>query len=554
MNFLKVFILLFFFISNSIYAFDFNKKTEPLEANQAFKVNINKNNTNNSLDIFIEIAKNHYIYENSLKIEVNNYIYQNYNLNKEEINDNFYGLSFVLKEPQNIIIKNLEQIKNIKITFQGCSPEFNLCYPYQTIKKDINNISIEKDNIFINKIEIISNDLTFFENLELKFKNSDMIIKVLIFFLIGVLISFTPCILPMIPIISAIILSKNNLSKNKALYLSSMYVIGSALSYGFIGFISAYSTQNIQSYFQSDVFILLAAGLLFILSLSLFDIFNLSLFNGFNNFINSKISKISNNGFNIILIGFLSSLIISPCVAAPLAGIILYTSTLDNLFLSFLYLFIFGIGSGLILIIVSTSLNKYKPKTGSYMNSIKYIMGFILVMVSIYILNRIINNEIILYLYNFTILLFGLFFISKLKKGNFKIIFTISLFLLAAQYIINNYIYIQTYNQSNILNFEEIKENTVIDKNKSIIKVTADWCIYCKQLDNEFYNNIEFKDLLNKYKLYKIDLTTTEDYEANYLKQNNIIGAPAIIIYKDDEIVFKFNGKANKYKIKDLIK
>lgn len=541
-------LLFFLFINILIYAnFNFlnNNITKPLTVNEAF--NIEFREVNNKLYIYINIEKDHYIYENSLKLKINNNLYQNYKLNSILIKDEFYGNSFVLKEPQTIILDYYNQIKNIEITFQGCSPLFNICYPYETIKKDFNNIINDKDNYYFNKENVDS-----FEYLKNLFLNKGLFLKIIAFFLIGVLISFTPCILPMIPIVSSLIISKEKITKIQAFYLTFSYVFGSAISYGLIGLLSSYSILGVQQIFQSSYFLIFGIALLFILSLSLFDIFQINIFNNSNNKINNLVNKFSNNYFNIIIIGFLSSLIISPCVAAPLAGILLYTTTLDNPYLSFLYLFIFGLGAGFVLILIGTSLNTLKIKTGNYMNFVKYLIGFMLIVICVFLLERFIENKLILnYLYDISVILFTAIIFSKMKfNKNITYLLILSFIFITHILISSNLKLTSNENLSN-LKYHLITKDTVINKDKSIIKVTADWCIYCKNMEKDFYNNKNYEDLLSNYKLYSLDITTLEDFEYDFLKNNQIIGAPALLIYINGKIEYKINGQAN---LDDIIK
>lgn len=340
----------------------FNLKSEPLSKDDAFKLEVNHNE--NSINVFFKIAPKHYLYSEQLLIKINNIEYKNFKIsNLVEKHDGYYGNTKVIYDSLNLPI-NVSNVESFYIRYQGCSESFNICYPPEekTFKyESANPIKIKNYGYFDNFINF---DFNFdIDNLISKLKNNSLIINVLVFFLAGVLVSLTPCVLPMIPIISSIIVNQKNKSYLNAFKLSLSYVIGTSLAYSMIGIIAALTSVNLQIHMQSPIFITIAFSLLILLSLSMADVFSLNSSSSFNNFLNNKISKLSNKGvFSTILIGFLSALIVSPCVAAPLAAASLYVSSTGNWILGAITLFSFGMGSGLILILISTSLNKIKNK------------------------------------------------------------------------------------------------------------------------------------------------------------------------------------------------
>tara|TARA_B100000700_G_scaffold267699_1_gene307812 strand:- start:81418 stop:83154 length:1737 start_codon:yes stop_codon:yes gene_type:complete len=538
---------------------------EPLKVEEAFNITIEKNTDKNNVFLFFDIKPNHYLYESKLLLKVNGNVYKNYDLDTTEVKDDLYSTTQVMKNSFFIKLPQLSDIKNISLKYQGCSPEFSICYPVQHIEKTFNEkLSIEKNNYynqFIKK-EASKNkeNNNIFDKITNYFKNtindSSYIYKILLFFIIGVIISFTPCILPMIPIVSSIVVSEKNVTKKKAFYLSFLYVIGSALAYAMIGAISALTSKNLQIYFQDPIVIVISSIVLFIFALSMFDLFQMNFLNNFNNKINNKVNKVNNKkGIGVVIIGFLSSLIVSPCVAAPLASIILYTSSTGEVLNSAIYLFFFGLGLGAVLIIVATSLNKIKPKTGSYMNIVKYFIGFVLIIVSIYLLDRIIDNYYFInFLYTFSVIFLG-YYLLKYQENKKIVIFIIAL-LSIIRIGINYYIEDTNFVEEENKYFEVIenKEQVFNNQGLTIIKITADWCVYCQRLDKNVFTKDLIENNFQKFKLLSLDLTEIENFEEVILKQYNIVGPPSILILKDKNVVFSYNGEIEKSRLLEKVK
>lgn len=536
----------------------FNLKAEPLSKDDAFKLEVN--HYENSINVFFKIAPKHYLYSEQLLIKINNIEYKNFKIsNLVEKHDGYYGNTKVIYDSLNLPI-NVSNVESFYIRYQGCSESFNLCYPPEekTFKyKSTNPIKIKDYGYFDNFINF---DFNFdIDNLISKLKNNSLIINVLVFFLAGVLVSLTPCVLPMIPIISSIIVNQKNKSYLNAFKLSLSYVIGTSLAYSMIGIIAALTSINLQIHMQSPIFITIAFSLLILLALSMADVFSLNSSSSFNNFLNNKISKISNKGiFSTILIGFLSALIISPCVAAPLAAASLYVSSTGNWILGAITLFSFGMGSGLILILISTSLNKIKIKSGNFMNEVKYLFSFILAMTAFYVFERIIGKEIMI------IFMSGISFLYAVKllergKTILRLIISVLTLIIASFLILNVNLKNISSEQNNIINKNTI--NSIMELNelknnndKIFIKVTADWCIYCKKMEDESFSGYESIDLaLKSFNKYDIDLSNISKEKELLIASLGVVAPPAIIII-DKSISHVKMGYMEKNKILSFIK
>jgi thiol:disulfide interchange protein DsbD len=512
---------------------------EPLTSEQAFLLTVKK--TKNKVNIFIKIKPNHYLYENKIKIKINNNYFNDYNIeNTVDKMDEFYGMVKVIYDELKIT-KEINNIESLTVEYQGCSEKFNICYPPSYKKFNYNIESITNKEPSDNIVELGTPSFFDFENLEEKLSNSSFIVVLLIFFAAGILISFTPCILPIIPILSAIIINKDEKTDNKkAFSLSLFYVMGSSTAYASIGVIAALSGKNLQIYIQHPLFLITSSIILFVLALTMFDIINFKTSSTFNNFIDSKIQKIKQTGiFASYIIGFLSTLIVSPCVAAPLAAAVIYISSTEDVILGASSLFAFGLGIGLILIIIATSLNKLTIKSGRFMNEIKYFIGFILILVSLFILERTYQGFFIDVLYYFSFLFYSIgIFVRNGKK---------SILLLL---LLNSFYFYLTYNASiNVEKLSKYKEFSSVEdyiKIKSdkdiLIKVTADWCTYCKQMDKTTLVDPRVTKITSLYDNYILDITKINKTEEDILKILKIVAPPALVIIKDNKISYKRLG------------
>ena len=220
------------------------------------------------------------------------------------------------------------------------------------------------------------------------------------FFGFGVLLSLTPCVFPMIPIISSVILAQGEgMGTKKAFWLSLVYVLSMAVAYTIAGILAGLFGANLQAAFQTPWIITVFALVFVILSLSMFDVYELQI----PNFIQSRLSKLGGQQSGVLgiaIMGFLSALIVGPCVAAPLAGALIYIGQTGDALLGGIALFALSIGMGIPLLIVGTTSGKFMPKPGMWMDVIKAIFGVMLLGIAIWMMGRVLDE-------NTTLLLWG---------------------------------------------------------------------------------------------------------------------------------------------------
>jgi thiol:disulfide interchange protein DsbD len=604
----------------------FGDTSEPLSAAEAFDTSYNIHNKN--LKINFVIKPKHYLYNHKLKLSINNKNIDFNISNKTSKIDAHYGEIEAIYDFLNINYDNVDEIETFKFEYQGCSEEFNICYPMQSIKytlpkkkKLINESSkvvitkalteepikeieapievkeapievkepiketvahiegtvegreielpmkeFESENKIIEKEKSIFSKFLDIDELKKTLEGNEFMITIGIFFIAGILISFTPCVLPMIPIISSIVIgSKKETSQTKAFLLSFSYVLGSSITYAILGAIAAFFSKNIQIYMQNPYVISTFSLMLVIFSLSLFGLFEIRLPQKLTNKSAEASNKLSGGKYvSVFFMGMLSTLIVSPCVAAPLAAAITYISAQGDVFLGSLSLFSFGMGIGLVLILITTILNKVRLTNGTLMTEAKNFSGMLILIVAVYLLERVLPVNIITYLYQIIFLSYVINVYAR-NQSKLKHMFLLVVLGLSTVIYINNSVDINNFvlqKESNIptviinksikkeakLTYIEINNVKDIEvKNKyAIIKVTADWCTYCKDMEKNIFKDNEIIKKLSDYQMFVLDITKMTKDKEFIMKQMNISAPPALFFFKDKTIIHKENKGIDK--------
>lgn len=500
--------------------------SSPLTPDEAFKFSVNEDTQ--SFNINLNISKGVYLYKSELKIiKNNNDITNTFNFHQVDFKDNnevfFNNLKFDFPK---FTIKNND---NIKIHYQACSLD-GLCYqPLVTNFVYEDGVMVLK---YANKELRKNNDFNDYENV----LSSSFFIALLTFFVYGLLLSLTPCTLPMVPIISSILVK--NSGKNP-IVSSIIYVLGMSISYTIIGIIAASIGSGVQSFFQNKYVIISFSLIFIILAFSMFGFYEIKIPSFITNKLNNKISKLSGI-LGIFFMGILSALIVGPCVAAPLAGLLIYIAKTNDILLGASTLFVMSIGMGIPLIAIGFG---FKFVTGAWMQEINKFFAFVMLALAIFFLDRILYEEIINVLYAILGIIFVISFrLFESTKSKFRLCFKVVLLAVLAFCIILLY---KTFNKQEIsvqenLNFEIVKssEELILD-DKNIIYFTADWCDNCKIMSKTTFKDSNVVNSFKKFKLIKIDLTKPNDFEDKISKKYNIFGPPVIAIVNKDGTLLK---------------
>lgn len=365
-------------------------------------------------------------------------------------------------------------------------------------------------------------------------------------FLMGILVSFTGCAYPMIPIISSLVIGENTGRRN-ALRLLGVYVLAMAFTFAIIGWVFGLMEINLQVWAQKPIFYLIAALIFILLGLSMCEIYSLQLPAFIRNHAENLSRRQKSGSFTgAAVMGALSVLIVSPCATPVLALLLFYALQISPLKAS-LALWFFGLGMGLPLLLFGALWREFMPKQGHWMNTIKYIFAAFMFGLAIYMLSRIFSpflSRIIwsVYLLSCAILIrpFGI----PLTPWAFIRQIIAWLFLFAAAFAFFTAAQIhwgvsgshslakQSYNQfTYVKNLAETKQNIQQSKLPVLLDFYADWCSNCQEWERDIWHNPRFADLDQNYKLLKVDASDfNDDYKAIF-SHYQLIGPPAVLFF-----------------------
>ena len=573
-----------------------------LTPQQAFK--LTQNADTQGVFVRIELANGIFLYKNRLKVL----------LNGDDITAYLNLPNFVVKDKEEVFYRALQldlprlllenaKIKQAKleIFYQGCA-DSGFCYRPMSANFEITAQKDGKNNAFtiapLSQKSSNSNEFTRY----LQEKNVALIL--VIFFAYGLLLSLTPCTLPMIPILSSLILAQSiaksdtkaeknsaknvnsnsnshsnsgensnqnsskstnltqNISKKRALWLSFVYVFFMSLAYALAGLITASLGASVQGLLQKPAVLAVFALILVLLALACFGVFSLSLPARLQKFNPAKNSK---GVLGVALMGFLSAFIIGPCVVAPLAAALLYIATSGDLVLGALALFVLSFGMGVPLLFVGVGLSFIKA--GAWTQRVNVFFGFVMLAMAVWVLSRFAPSGYILVAYG----VLGVFFASfmglwgsaqngfdKAKKALLTLVLAYSLALFLGGLFggkdflnpLNLSVNSQNFTPTSRLNFEYLTSLNAVNKaltdnEKVLLDFTASWCENCKLLDAQTFSDERVQERLKGYKLVKIDISENDSAQTQMMKEFGVFAPPVLIFYEKGAEISRFEGFVN---------
>ena len=517
----------------------YNQKNDFLSVDKAFKFKIYSFKDLKQLDIQFNIADGYYLYKSKIDVIIDPVLVFDLIKDKGKIKeDEFFGKQEVFYGATTLkIIPKVALSKNYKVIlkYQGCS-EKGLCYP--PVSKTINS----------NKINNYSSEPLYSETdiLISKISNEGFILTLLGFFISGLLLSLTPCVLPMVPILSGIIISSN--PKN-SIKLTLSYVAGITFTYTLLGIIAGMTGTLLSSSLQNTNFILFAGFLYLIFAIAMFGLFELTMPSNIQNKITNILQNFKlENSFNVFVLGLISSLILSPCVAPPLAAAILYIGQSNDLVLGGGSLFFMSLGMSVPLLAIGISSIKIIPKPGPWMLNVKRLLGFILLAMSIYITRPLLSELVYFYSLFLILIIFSIYFIwfNRKTTRNTNLILTIISLTIIIVIIFQTKPMWESPNHEPsqkfipINNIIELK-NYLTDTNKKPIMLDfyADWCVACLEYEKFTFNSPKVVSLLDKFELLQVDVTKNNKEHQILLQEFNLFGPPGIIFFDSEGIEIK---------------
>ncbi|MBZ4200649.1 MAG: protein-disulfide reductase DsbD [Methylotenera sp.] len=533
-----------------------------LKPEEAFKLQLRAIDAQ-TIEGHFSIAPGHYLYRDRIKFSVlssSQLKITDIKLPAGEIKEDAnFGTQEVYHRDFTLTIKLSAASQNTTLlaTYQGCS-EKGLCYA--PIK---NTLSVNLDKASPAAPLIVDNETDSSTRL---LQSGNVWLTIGGFFLAGLLLSMTPCVLPMIPILSSIIVgqlsSKSSPSKWHGFALSLAYVLGMALSYALAG-VAAGLTGNLLSVALQNPWVLGSTAVLFVLlACAMFGLYELKLPQAFEDQMLQTSNRMKGGRFiGVFAMGALSALIVSPCVAAPLAGALIYIGQTHDVLLGGIGLFALGLGMGMPLLLLGASAGSLLPKTGDWMNGVRNLFGVVMLAMAIWLISPLLPMAWQLSLWAVLFIVTAVYHqaldrlpahatnAAKLGKGVAIILLLLGVALLigalsgaksASQPLANLFSTSKSAGlpSGKTLVFERIKSVTELDYRLAhtqgrpvMLDFYADWCVACKELEQLTFSDKKVQRQLKDTALLQADVTANSDDDKALLKRFGLYGPPGIVFF-----------------------
>jgi len=569
-----------------------------LDADQAFNITINVLGPR-TIEARWIIAPGYYLYRDKFQLELvspQDIAIISTDIPPGELkNDPYFGPQQVFHD-EAWMTARLQRSSNsageleveVKASYQGCA-EAGVCYPplKQTVAialpADSAHLSMgEKLQAQSNTASSISSRLLAQEGLRTqadpsqnqpaeaeqdrlaRLLNQQRFLAIPAFFGFGLLLAFTPCVFPMVPILSSLIAGQGaNLTRRRALALAATYVLAMAATYTIAGVLAALLGQNLQAWFQNPWVIGLFSGMFVLLALSMFGFYDLQL----PAFLQHRLTEWSNRQrggryAGVAVMGFLSALIVGPCVAPPLIGALSFIAVTGDVALGAAALFVLSLGMGAPLLVIGASTGHWLPRAGHWMERIKAIFGVLLLAVALWLLERILPAALIMTLWA-TLLIVTATYMGALQSvahgappwrmlvkglGTVLLIYGVLLLVGVAgggrdpwQPLRDVNFIASAASETPAPLFQRVK--TVADVEQVLRKsggqpimldFYADWCVTCKELERDTFSDPAVRMTLKKMLTLQADVTAHDKADRELLKHFDIVGPPAMLFFGAD--------------------
>ncbi len=565
---------------------------ELLPPDEAFKIAVEVRD-GNTLIAHLTPAKNYYLYRDKIAFEP-----KQEGVAIEEVTlpsgkmkeDMTFGNTEVYYTPIQAVISlkregSVSEPLTLEATYQGCNEPVGVCYA--PIHKVI-DLTLPAVKAAIGAVaEAVSSQATAAEidattelfqmpsrspaietesyKIERMFETGNYWLILSGFFVVGLFLSFTPCVFPMFPILSGIIANQGkNVTKRHGFILALAYVFGMAITYAIIGVAAGLSGAMLSATLQ-NAWVLGAFAVMFVLlSFSMFGFYELQLPGSLQTKLSQEAGQLKGGHLTSVFgMGALSALIVGPCVAAPLAGALLYISQTRDVVLGGSALFVMALGMGVPLLLLGTSAGALLPKAGAWMESIKRFFGVLLIAVAIWIISPVINEVVYMLLWAVLLIISAIYLhaidplperasgVQKFLKGVGVIALLVGVALLIGV-LSGGRDVLQPLSKLNLadatssgeagpasyatLPFQRVKTIAELDEQIQLsrekyvmVRFHADWCVSCKEMDRFTFSDAKVQARLKDVVLLEVDVTDGTPDDTALLKRFKLFGPPGIL-------------------------
>ncbi len=553
--------LFFIFTALSTQAGLFDKKPAFLPVDDAFQFSAAKSENQENVIVNWSIAEGYYLYQEKISVKLNqeenaSFDVATFSISPEDYNDPYFGLMKIFKKPVQAIFKAshppLKAEDVVEIAYQGCTSGF--CYPPEVKEIKVADLPVaqiantektsEKSTALSAQPKAEQDRLA-----ESLFNNKYAVFG---FFLLGLGLAFTPCVLPMLPLLSAIVIGQNQRPNMwRAFALSFVYVQGMALTYTLLGLIVAAIGLPFQVALQHP-YVMIGLSIIFVLlALSMFGVFTLQLPSS----LQTKLSLLSQQqkagAFGgVFLMGMIAGLVASPCTSAPLSGALLYVAQSGDLFTGAITLYLLALGMGVPLILITLFGNKILPKSGMWMETVKKLFGFVMLALPVFLISRILPDEWTPRLWAMLGTAFFIWFAFQMPKNGTGWVFRI-LFLVAAMISVKplqTWVWGESPAPSAVENkavshveFKQVKseaelQQALAENNKPLVMLDlyADWCVACKEFEKETFSDPSVQKAFGDMLLLQVDMTKNSEENRALMTKYKVLGLPTILFFNRD--------------------
>lgn len=523
-----------------------------------------------------EIPENYYIYQHMVEVQQGGQTMQLDLPPAEDLHDDNYGQTQVYYQQLQFNIPT-QASQTYQVTWQGCAKD-RLCYPPQTVEfktdlsglvqyqptgasskqlLDLSNSSDRQNTILNNSSESVevstldNKDGSSFAAKDQKWSEqlaeSSLGYGLLLFFGLGMLLAFTPCSLPMLPILTSLIVRDRR--GMQAWMVALCFVTSMALVYAVLGLIASSAGLNFQRWLQQPA-TLIAFSLLFVaFALNLFGLFEIKLPQRLVHRLD-QVQAMQQGGtlVSASMMGMVSALLVGPCMTAPLAGALLFISQTQSQWQGALLLFTLGFGMGTPLLLASVLGSRILPRAGHWMNQVKVLFAFIMLALALYFIRPLISEAALQWLSLGLGLSFVAYILARLfwKNSGLRWLYIICLatavpYIIYSQYQHSQRFFVETAQQqatwhiaATAADFEQLLA-TVPKGQRVIIDVYADWCVACQPIEHRVLKSAQVQQALAPYFLIKLDLSHYDVTHQALLNQWEILGPPTYLFLNDQQ-------------------
>ncbi len=569
---MKKLVLIFILLASSLFggfgSFNLPKQQKFLTPQEAFKVSAKS--AKGGVEIDIKLGEKIHIYKNKLKFTITKpqkkELHPALPKGKDVGGEEGYEKEVKISIPNSQIGINGAYTLEVKLV--GCS-DSGICYAPQTYTFNLTGKSAaaadskknksQKSESFFGKLSKLAKDGNS-KQIAQALKNEGVLFILLLFFIVGLLMALTPCILPMVPILSSIIIQQagkkdGGLGKGASFAISLVYVLAMSFTYAVIGVVAGLLNFDLQAN-ANNPWVIIPVALIFIaLAFSLFGYFEMALPSSWQ----SKLNKISNSAegkgyFGTVVMGAISALIVGACTAPVISGAIIFISITGDALLGGLALFVMGIGAGVPLLLVGIGAGKFVPKPGGWMESVSKFFGFLMLLMALYISRGVISNTLFMYLFSFLLIGAAIFFgvFSPQNTKGFAGVFKTALFVMllygslvfigavaGAKSVLNPlepFIGVKAKTTAKEESAKSYTLNELLKEIKSagkpvVIDIGKENCAACTELATKTFPSSKVQKELKRFKFIKLDITNYTKDDQEIMNHFKIFGAPNILLF-----------------------